>query len=82
MRKRDLFSTCVILEFLGGFGERPKILTQYMAIFDNIIHKVRAPKFLQIVSGELGKDVSAFSLSLEYIFFSFVSFCCLIMHWW
>ncbi|KAL3653528.1 hypothetical protein CASFOL_003209 [Castilleja foliolosa] len=40
----------------GSFGEAPRTLTQYMALFDNIIHKLRAPKFMQIVSEELGKD--------------------------
>ncbi|GFP82227.1 DNA-directed RNA polymerase iii subunit rpc3 [Phtheirospermum japonicum] len=40
----------------GSFGEAARTLTQYMALFDNIIHKLRAPKFMQIVSEELGKD--------------------------
>lgn len=39
----------------GGFGEAPKILTQYMVLFDNIIHHMRFPKFMVIVTGELGK---------------------------
>ncbi|KAL2533838.1 RNA polymerase III subunit RPC82 family protein [Abeliophyllum distichum] len=39
-----------------AFGEAPKIVTQYMALFDNTIHKMRFPKFMQIVSEELGKD--------------------------
>lgn len=43
--------------FLGGFGEAPRIITKYMALFENIIHKLRAPKFMQIVSEELGNDV-------------------------
>ncbi|KAL0400744.1 UNVERIFIED_CONTAM: hypothetical protein Slati_4104300 [Sesamum latifolium] len=30
-----------------------------MALFDNMIHKMRAPKFMQIVSEELGKDVGS-----------------------
>ncbi|XP_051138529.1 uncharacterized protein LOC127256521 [Andrographis paniculata] len=34
----------------GAFQEAPKIITNYMALFDNIIHKMRAPKFMQIVS--------------------------------
>ncbi|XP_022866090.1 DNA-directed RNA polymerase III subunit rpc3-like, partial [Olea europaea var. sylvestris] len=38
------------------FGEAPKIVTQYMALFDNMIHKMRFPKFMQIVSEELGLD--------------------------
>ncbi|XP_055832088.1 uncharacterized protein LOC129901009 isoform X2 [Solanum dulcamara] len=40
----------------GGFGEGPKVITQYMALFDNIIHKLRFPKFIEIVSEELGKE--------------------------
>ncbi|KAL2556066.1 RNA polymerase III subunit RPC82 family protein [Forsythia ovata] len=39
-----------------AFGEAPKIVTQYMVLFDNTIHKMRFPKFMQIVSEELGKD--------------------------
>ncbi|GER51006.1 DNA-directed RNA polymerase III subunit RPC3 [Striga asiatica] len=38
------------------FGEPPKVITQYMALFNNVMHKSRAPKFLQIVSDELGED--------------------------
>ncbi|KAG5600658.1 hypothetical protein H5410_032028 [Solanum commersonii] len=40
----------------GGFGEEPKVITQYMALFDNIIHKLRFPKFIEIVSEEMGKE--------------------------
>ncbi|KAL6533169.1 hypothetical protein OROMI_027281 [Orobanche minor] len=40
----------------GSFGEEPKRVTQYIALFDNVIHKLRAPKFMQIVSEELGDD--------------------------
>ncbi|XP_073031403.1 uncharacterized protein [Primulina eburnea] len=36
--------------------EAPKSVTQYIALFDNIIHKSRARKFIQIVSEELGSD--------------------------
>ncbi|KAK4431484.1 hypothetical protein Salat_0910500 [Sesamum alatum] len=43
----------------GAFGEAPRVITQYMALFDNMIHKMRAPKFMQIVSEELGKDVGS-----------------------
>ncbi|EYU23673.1 hypothetical protein MIMGU_mgv1a007294mg [Erythranthe guttata] len=41
---------------LAVFGEPPRMVTQYMALFDNVIHKLRAPKFYEIVSEELGKD--------------------------
>ncbi|KAF5772342.1 putative RNA polymerase III Rpc82, C -terminal, winged helix-like DNA-binding domain superfamily [Helianthus annuus] len=40
----------------GGFGEPPKIMTKYMALPDNIIHHMRFPKFLSIVSDEFGQD--------------------------
>ncbi|CAH9087608.1 unnamed protein product [Cuscuta europaea] len=39
----------------GAFGTQPKIVTNYMALFDNIIHRMRFPKFLEIVSQELDK---------------------------
>ncbi|CAH9080096.1 unnamed protein product [Cuscuta epithymum] len=39
----------------GAFGTEPKIVTNYMALFDNIIHRMRFPKFLEIVSQELDK---------------------------
>ncbi|PIN21107.1 RNA polymerase III (C) subunit [Handroanthus impetiginosus] len=44
------------IEQEGAFDEAPRIVTQYMALFRNIIHKYRAPKFMQIVSEELGND--------------------------
>ncbi|KAJ0848175.1 putative RNA polymerase III Rpc82, C -terminal, winged helix-like DNA-binding domain superfamily [Helianthus annuus] len=40
----------------GGFGEPPKIMTKYMALPDNIIHHMRFPKFLSIVSDEFGQE--------------------------
>ncbi|XP_028103978.1 DNA-directed RNA polymerase III subunit RPC3 isoform X3 [Camellia sinensis] len=40
----------------GSFGEAPKVVTQYMVLFDNIIHHMRFPKFLAYVSEELGKE--------------------------
>ncbi|XP_047333542.1 DNA-directed RNA polymerase III subunit rpc3-like [Impatiens glandulifera] len=47
-----------VIQLEGGFGEAPRILTQYMALFDNIIHHLRFPKFLAIVSDDLGKECS------------------------
>ncbi|XP_058181935.1 uncharacterized protein LOC131300234 [Rhododendron vialii] len=44
------------IEQQGGFGAAPKVVTQYMALFDNIIHHMRFPKFLEIVSQEFGKE--------------------------
>ncbi|XP_076911639.1 uncharacterized protein LOC143569667 [Bidens hawaiensis] len=40
----------------GSFGAPPKIVTQYMALYDNIIHHMRFPKFSSIVSNEFGQD--------------------------
>ncbi|XP_073020004.1 uncharacterized protein [Primulina eburnea] len=47
----------------GAYDEAPKILTEYIALFDNIIHKSRARKFMQIVSEELGSDHGRLSLN-------------------
>lgn len=44
----------------GTFGDGPKVNTQYIALFDNIIHRVRFSKFLMIVSKDLGQEVSPF----------------------
>ncbi|GAA0158420.1 DNA-directed RNA polymerase [Lithospermum erythrorhizon] len=40
----------------GAMGKLPKVTTKYMALFDNIIHHMRFPKFIEIVSNELGKE--------------------------
>ncbi|XP_071728941.1 uncharacterized protein [Rutidosis leptorrhynchoides] len=40
----------------GGFGEEPKMMIQYMALHENIIHHMRFPKFLAIVSDEYGQQ--------------------------
>ncbi|XP_034710606.1 DNA-directed RNA polymerase III subunit rpc3-like [Vitis riparia] len=39
-----------------GFGEAPRVVTQYMALFHNILHRMRFAKFLAIVSEELDKE--------------------------
>ncbi|XP_076886734.1 uncharacterized protein LOC143536683 [Bidens hawaiensis] len=44
------------IQLPGSFGEPPKIVTQYMALYDNIIHHMRFPKFSSIVSNEFGRD--------------------------
>lgn len=41
-------------------GVKAQKSTYYMVLFDNIMHKLRATKFMQIVSEELGEDVSSF----------------------
>ncbi|EPS57236.1 hypothetical protein M569_17584, partial [Genlisea aurea] len=35
---------------------QPRVVTQYLALFENILHKLRASKFLQIVSDELDQN--------------------------
>ncbi|PON51716.1 RNA polymerase III Rpc [Parasponia andersonii] len=42
-------------EHIGAGGNEVKV-TQYLALFDNILHRLRFPKFLAIVSQELDKD--------------------------
>lgn len=42
----------------GGPGDGAKRTTQYLAVFDNIIHRTRFPKFMSVVSRELDKEVS------------------------
>ncbi|KAK2983516.1 hypothetical protein RJ640_023050 [Escallonia rubra] len=53
LRKQNVVNSLLVL---GGFGEAPKIITQYIVLFDNIIHHMRFPKFVTIVSEELGKE--------------------------
>lgn len=50
---------------IGGCGEGPVVVTQYMLLFDNILHRMRFPKLLAIVSKELDKEVSYLSLSMK-----------------
>lgn len=40
--------------------------TKYLALFDNILHRTRFPKFLEIVAHELDKDVSSFAFNLLF----------------
>ncbi|OWM75612.1 hypothetical protein CDL15_Pgr021777 [Punica granatum] len=39
----------------GGHGDAVKQTTEYIALFDNIIHRTRFPKFIIVVSQELEK---------------------------
>lgn len=43
---------------IGGSGEGPLVVVQYMLLFDNILQRMRFPKLLAIVSEELDKEVS------------------------
>ncbi|XWS61167.1 hypothetical protein CRYUN_Cryun07bG0102600 [Craigia yunnanensis] len=45
-----------ILEQSGDDGDGAKLNTQYIALFNNIIHRWRFPKFLTIVSQKLDKQ--------------------------
>ncbi|XP_024029216.1 uncharacterized protein LOC21389928 [Morus notabilis] len=42
-------------EQIGAGGNEVKV-TQYLVLFDNILHRLRFPKFLEIVSEELDKN--------------------------
>lgn len=44
------------IQIEGNFGDASRIITQYMVLFDNIIHHMRFPKFIAIISEELGKE--------------------------
>ncbi|KAI6672357.1 hypothetical protein NL676_000263 [Syzygium grande] len=44
------------VEHQGGVGDAPRRSTEYMALFDNIIHRMRFPKFMAVVSQELDKE--------------------------
>ncbi|XP_027367302.1 DNA-directed RNA polymerase III subunit RPC3 [Abrus precatorius] len=37
-------------------ADKSRVRTRYMALFDNIIHRLRFPKFLEIVSRELNEE--------------------------
>lgn len=53
---------------VGAFGEAPKVVTHYMALFDNIIHHMRFPKFIELVKEELGEEVSTTLLFNYFIY--------------
>lgn len=38
-------------------GSTTKTMTQYIALFDNILHRMRFPKFLMVVKYDLGHEV-------------------------
>ncbi|VFQ87948.1 unnamed protein product [Cuscuta campestris] len=40
----------------GTFGTAPRIVTHYMALFDYIIHRIRLPKFMEIVTKEFDEE--------------------------
>lgn len=53
-----------------GNGDGSKATTEYLALFDNIIHRLRFPKFLEIVKRQLDDEVSS-SSSLFFEVFQF-----------
>ncbi|XP_048138732.1 DNA-directed RNA polymerase III subunit rpc3 isoform X2 [Rhodamnia argentea] len=44
------------VEHPGGDEDESRRSTEYMAVFDNIIHRMRFPKFVAVVSQELDKE--------------------------
>lgn len=42
---------------VAGVGTAPRISTSYVAITDNILHRMRFPKFLMVVREEFGEEV-------------------------
>lgn len=42
----------------GGVADVSKRSTEYIALFDNIIHRMRFSKFITVVSEELDKEVN------------------------
>ena len=56
---------CIIV-LAGGLEDGPKADTQYMVLFNNILHRMRFSKFLKIVSGEFDEEVSSFSFGLMF----------------
>lgn len=45
----------------GGLEDGPRSNTQYMALFNNMLHRMRFSKFLEIVSCGFDEEVSSFS---------------------
>lgn len=55
-----VFGVGLLIEvgFVAGVGTAPpRISTSYIAITDNILHRMRFPKFLMVVREELGEEV-------------------------
>jgi hypothetical protein len=54
--------------FIAGVGTAPpRISTSYIAITDNILHRMRFPKFLMVVREELGEEVGILLYSSPYM---------------
>ncbi|KAL5989889.1 hypothetical protein ACLOJK_010784 [Asimina triloba] len=48
-----------VIEAPGAAGAPPKVVYQYMALFDNILHRMRFSKFLAIVAEHFDKQCEA-----------------------
>lgn len=59
----ELLIIVIVIAYIGEFGDAPKADTQYLALFSNILHRMRFSKFLAIASEKLekDKDVSSFN---------------------
>ena len=54
--------------FFAGVGTAPpRISVNYVAITDNILHRMRFPKFLLVVREELGEEVGILLFSSPYM---------------
>jgi hypothetical protein len=54
----------------GVVTDQSKVGTQYLVLFDNILHRLRFPKFMEIVSQDFDDKVGfihTFSLKLFYL---------------
>lgn len=47
----------------------PRVTTSYVAISDNILHRMRFPKFLLVVREELGEEVGFLNFVLFALLF-------------
>ncbi|KAF6159293.1 hypothetical protein GIB67_032064, partial [Kingdonia uniflora] len=52
------------IERQGAIGVKPRIITQYTAIFENILHRLRFSKFLVIVKEEFGEECEEILIAL------------------
>lgn len=52
----ELLIIVIVNAHVGEFGDAPKADTQYLALFSNILHRMRFSKFLAIASEKLEKD--------------------------
>ena len=65
-----LLITVSVIVCIGEFGDAPKDDTLYLALFSNILHRMRFSKFVTIASQKLGQDknVSSFTQNEKICF--------------